>query len=101
MWGRVSDPSGRAQLDRGFGKRQNQRNFAPPDSRGRLSPRGLCWSPHERDARAHIVYCTLTVTVAVLRLNWLVEYRVYVVVWVGWTITLAPRTAPTCGEMIT
>jgi hypothetical protein len=40
-------------------------------------------------------YCTLTVTVAMLRPYWPVAYSVYVVVCVGLTSTLVPRTAPT------
>lgn len=39
----------------------------------------------------------MTVTVAVLRPNSFVAFKVYVVVWVGVTATLAPRIAPICG----
>ena len=37
---------------------------------------------------------------AVLRPYWLVAYSVYVVVAVGFTVTLVPRTAPGNGDTI-
>src|ERR1700693_1359861 len=43
---------------------------------------------------------TVTVTLAVVRPNSLVEYNLYVVVNDGLTTTLVPRTAPTVGEMM-
>ena len=39
-------------------------------------------------------------TLAWLRPNSLVAYRVYVVVLVGWTTTEVPRTGPTLGLMM-
>jgi hypothetical protein len=48
-----------------------------------------------------IGYWTVTVTVEVVCPNAFVAYRVYVVVAVGVTETLDPRTAPICGETIT
>lgn len=50
---------------------------------------------------ARTAQCTVTVTVAVVCPNAFVAYNVYVVVAVGITTTLDPRTAPTCGETIT
>ncbi len=56
---------------------------------------------HERDARAYTTYGTFTVTIATLRPYWLLANSVYVVVCVGLTLTLLPRTAPGPGETIT
>jgi hypothetical protein len=38
--------------------------------------------------------------VAVVRPNWFVVYRVYVVVADGMTTMLVPRTGPACGSMM-
>ena len=48
----------------------------------------------------HGFYWTVIVTVAVLRPKAFVAYSVYVVVCVGVTATLVPRTAPAPGETI-
>ena len=45
--------------------------------------------------------CTVTVTVDFVCPNAFVAYSVYVVVAVGVTVALDPRTAPTCGDTIT
>ena len=45
-------------------------------------------------------YCTVTVAVAVVRPNWFVVYRVYVVVADGLTTMLVPRTGPAWGSMM-
>jgi hypothetical protein len=69
--------------------------------------RGLSPRPHDRTDSSYCVdgneigYWTVTVTVEVVCPNAFVAYRVYVVVAVGVTETLDPRTAPICGETIT
>ena len=61
------------------------------------------WFPGctERRQTSPGFYGTLTVTVAEVRPYWLVAYSVYVVVDVGLTVVLVPRTAPKPGVMIT
>lgn len=49
----------------------------------------------------HTRYGTLTVIVEEVRPYWLVAYSVYVVVAVGFTVALVPRTAPRAGETMT